>query len=56
MLRDHDRKGQAEAPVIVARHPQMHVIALDGTTAYLVTIKELFVAGRRTACSALCSA
>ena len=46
MLRDPHRSGKAEAPVVVARRPQMHGIALDGTKVYLVTVKELFVAER----------
>ncbi len=48
MLRDQDRDGKAEAPVIVARRPQMHGIALTGTKVYLVTVKELFLAERAT--------
>ena len=47
MLRDADRDGTAEAPVTVARRPQMHGIALSGTKVYLVTVKELFVTERR---------
>lgn len=47
MLRDTDRDGKAEPPVVVARRPQMHGIAIDGTKVYLVTVKELFVADRR---------
>jgi glucose/arabinose dehydrogenase len=46
MLRDDDRDGRASAPVIVARRPQMHGIAIDGANVYLVTVKELFVAER----------
>jgi glucose/arabinose dehydrogenase len=47
MLRAHDRDGRADAPVIVARRPQMHGIALNANKVYLVTVKELFVADRR---------
>lgn len=47
MLRDPDRDGKAAPPVVVARRPQMHGIALDGTKVYLVTVKELFVAQRK---------
>ena len=46
MLRDADGDGKAEPPVTVARRPQMHGIAIDGPRAYLVTVKELFVANR----------
>jgi glucose/arabinose dehydrogenase len=47
MLRDHDRNGGSEAPIVVARRPQMPGIALSGTKVYLVTVKELFVAERK---------
>jgi len=46
MLRDQHRNGRAEPPIVVARRPQMHGIALDGTKVYLATVKELFVADR----------
>jgi glucose/arabinose dehydrogenase len=48
MLRDRDHDGKSEAPLVVARRPQMHGIALTGTKVYLVTVKELFVAERAT--------
>jgi len=47
MLRVSDRDGKADPPVIVARRPQMHGIAVDGSKVYLVTVKELFVADRQ---------
>ena len=46
MLRDADDDGKAEPPVTVARRPQIHGIAIDGSRVYLVTVKELFVANR----------
>lgn len=46
MLRRRSGADTAEAPVIVARRPQMHGIALDGSKVYLVTVKELFVTER----------
>jgi glucose/arabinose dehydrogenase len=46
MLRDADGDGKAEPPVTVARRPQIHGIAIDGSRVYLVTVKELFVANR----------
>ena len=46
MLRDHDQTAVPSSRS-VARRPQMHGIALDGTKVYLVTVKELFVAERK---------
>jgi glucose/arabinose dehydrogenase len=48
MLRDGNGDGKADPPVIVARRPQMHGIALDGSKVYLVTVKELFVTDRKS--------
>lgn len=47
LIRDSDNDGKADPPVIVARRPQMHGIAIDGAKVYLVTVKELFVTDRR---------
>jgi glucose/arabinose dehydrogenase len=46
MLRDANGDGKAEQPMTVARRPQMHGIAINGSQVYLVTVKELFVANR----------
>lgn len=42
MLKDTDGDGQADQQQVVANRPNMHGIALDGDTLYLVTIKELY--------------
>lgn len=42
MLRDTDGDGQADSRRVVANRPNMHGIAIDGDTLYLVTIKELY--------------
>jgi len=47
LLTDRDGDGRAEKPVIVARRPQMHGIAVDGSQVYLVTVKEVFVSERQ---------
>lgn len=44
MLRDADGDGKAEQRRIVARRPALHGIALDGSTAYLATVKEVYTA------------
>jgi glucose/arabinose dehydrogenase len=46
LLRDADRDGRADAPVVVARRPQLHGIAFAGDHAFLVTVKEIFSASR----------
>lgn len=42
MLRDADGDGAADVQRTVARRPNMHGIAIDGDTVYLVTIKEIY--------------
>ncbi len=42
MLRDEDGDGAADTRQIVASRPQMHGIAIDGQTMYLVTVKDLY--------------
>ena len=43
MLRDEDGDGRADGePQVVANRPTVHGIAIDGTTMYLVAIKELY--------------
>ncbi len=43
MLRDRDRDGRADAAsVVVASRPEMHGIAITGSTMYLVTIHDLY--------------
>ena len=42
MLRDTDGDGEADEQAVVASRPNLHGIALDGPTVYLVTIKELY--------------
>ncbi|UAW99825.1 YbhB/YbcL family Raf kinase inhibitor-like protein [Halopseudomonas nanhaiensis] len=42
MLRDTDGDGTADERRIVANRPNMHGIAIDGNTVYLVTIKNLY--------------
>lgn len=44
MLRDADGDGRAEQRRVVARRAGMHGIALDGRTAYLVTVKDVYTA------------
>lgn len=42
MLRDTDGDGRADEQAVVAGRPGLHGIALDGETAYLVTVRELY--------------
>ncbi|QCF26813.1 YbhB/YbcL family Raf kinase inhibitor-like protein [Hydrocarboniclastica marina] len=42
MLRDNDGDGQADQREVVASRPQMHGIAVQGSTMYLVTVNELY--------------
>lgn len=42
MLRDSDGDGKADQQQVVARRPNMHGIAIDGDTMYLVTVKEVY--------------
>lgn len=42
MLRDNDGDGRADQREVVANRPQMHGIAIDGSTMYLVTVNELY--------------
>lgn len=42
MLRDTDGDGDADQRRVVANRPNLHGIAIDGKTVYLVTIKELY--------------
>ena len=44
MLKDTDGDGKADIVRTVASRPNMHGIAIDGRKAYLVTIKEIYVA------------
>ena len=47
LLKDTNGDGRAEAPIVVARRPQMHGIALTKGQVFLVTVKEVFVAERK---------
>lgn len=47
LLPDADGDGVSEAPKVIARRPQMHGIAVDGTKLYLTTVTEVFVADRK---------
>lgn len=42
MLRDADGDGTAEQRSVVARRPNVHGIAIDGSTMYLVTVRDLY--------------
>ncbi|MGE6528451.1 PQQ-dependent sugar dehydrogenase [Pseudomonas sp. NPDC077382] len=42
MLRDTDGDGRADERRVVANRPNVHGIAIDGDTLYMVTIKELY--------------
>jgi len=42
MLRDTNGDGKADERRVVANRPNMHGIAIDGDTVYLVTIKDLY--------------
>ncbi len=42
MIQDRDGDGKAETVKTVASRPNMHGIAFDGDTVYLVTIKEIY--------------
>lgn len=44
MLKDTDGDGKADVIETVANRPDMHGIAIDGNKAYLVTIKDIYVA------------
>ena len=44
LVRDQNGDGMAEAPVVVARRPQMHGIAVAGDQVFLATVKEVFTA------------
>ena len=45
MLRDEDGDGKADNAVTVASRPNMHGIAFDGDTVFLVTINDVYTAG-----------
>jgi glucose/arabinose dehydrogenase len=47
LVRDQNGDGAAEAPVVVARRPQMHGIAVAGNQVFLATVKEVFTAERQ---------
>lgn len=42
MLRDTDSDGVADQQQTVARRPNMHGIAIDGSVMYLVTVKDVY--------------
>ena len=42
MLRDTNQDGEADERKVVANRPNMHGIAIDGDTIYLLTIKSLY--------------
>lgn len=42
MLRDDDGDGQADQREVVANRPDMHGIAIDGNTMYLVTVNDIY--------------
>lgn len=42
MLRDEDGDGRADRTETVANRPQMHGIAIEGDTVYLVTVHDLY--------------
>ena len=44
MLEDEDGDGKADASVTVASRPNMHGIAFDGDTVFLVTIHDVYTA------------
>lgn len=44
MLKDEDGDGKSESAVTVASRPGMHGIAIDGNTAFLVTIHDVYTA------------
>ena len=44
LVRDQNGDGIAEAPVVVARRPQMHGIAVAKDQVFLTTVKEVFTA------------
>lgn len=44
LVRDTNGDGVAEAPVVVARRPQMHGIAVAKDQLFLTTVKEVFIA------------
>jgi glucose/arabinose dehydrogenase len=47
LLKDANRDGRADPPIVVARRPQMHGIALAKDGVYLATVKEVFVTDRK---------
>ena len=42
LLRDTDGDGKADEQKIVANRPDMHGIAIDGTTMYLATVNDIY--------------
>ena len=42
MLRDSDGDGQSDQRQVVANRPDMHGIAIDGDTMYLVTVNDIY--------------
>ena len=42
MLRDEDGDGAADQQMTVARRPDLHGVAIEGSRIFLVTIKELY--------------
>lgn len=47
LLRDQNDDGMAEPPLVVARRPQMHGIAVTDTHVFLATVKEVFTTTRQ---------
>jgi glucose/arabinose dehydrogenase len=46
LLKDADHDGHADPPLVVARRPRVHGIAVTNNQVYLATVKEIFVADR----------
>lgn len=42
MIRDTDGDGVADEQKVVASRPQMHGIAIDGSTIYLATVNDVY--------------
>lgn len=42
MLRDDDEDGEADLRRVVANRPDMHGIAIDGNTMFLVTVNDIY--------------
>jgi len=48
LLRDRNQDGRVDDQIVVARKPGLHGIAIADNRVYLATVKEVFVAERRT--------